>query len=413
MKRGINGAIAIYILTFLKVCSSYHKSFGNEFNWAAVKADGLESLLRNLCVSESNCQPQDASSRSAIWHESDPCCQPCVCTEFCATGNCCPGTTRHPVLQAECRNQERLFWKSSEGGVNATFYPYDHEFQYLYMVDYCTQPVEPHITQGCLEPQTISDHWIVAARNGSVLFRNENCALCNGLTDYVFWDIEMYVDSQVDISGNNMFLISDDGWLDIAQVLSVPPVHMINAMRAHICDYFYIERGVCYSELFWENKNPDIAKVLQRGCIDHEFGSRMYFTRYMMYANPSCVFCWSFSVPPGNDTSHLCSPTLPSMDYYEDHLNASFSVSVKVEGEKKDYMKIIQDVVKTADRDCAVDKVRESVTVSNTRYHVLMYNICYISSTKIVQIMPRDSNLLQFNNSVLLQKHVTGSEKRS
>ena len=160
--------------------------------WVVTNGQSVQGTGKNSTVGVNpNCRFTCTPGRSPIevLDGNQPCCQPCLCSEWCVTRNCCPGVSRHPTVRARCRSQNAMF---NDGRID-NYIQMETEFEYIFVVENCPpQNKDTWFAKRCMEPSNLEDYIIVSNLNGSMLFKNNMCAKCNGIVATVPWNLAFF-----------------------------------------------------------------------------------------------------------------------------------------------------------------------------------------------------------------------------
>ena len=233
------------------------------------------------------CPFNKCPSGSTQLYSTSDCCQPCMCEGSCVADNCCPGVQRHPTVKAYCRSQHEMY---NVGRVQADIL-LQNDYEWLYVVDHCRNDI-PQLAQHqarCEKPSKLEDYVIVMNSNGSALFKNDQCAKCNGVLETVKWSLAYY--DTVNVNQRNISVLNNtfhrENYIAFS---SFPPLKANEKlMRIHLCSSNDMIDTCSLKPPLNSTDEGRHAKTMCESTHQSEFG--LYFSEGMIFKNIYCALC--------------------------------------------------------------------------------------------------------------------------
>ena len=206
------------------------------------------------------------------------CCQPCVCSNDCVGGNCCPGSRSSLSMHAVCRDQDAMF--NGYRGLPPVFIAYGSYNDY-YVVDSCPAGSVSEIRQACESPEELEDYVMVSSIDYTVVFKNSKCAKCNNVFDFITWQLMIFKHDMEYEDYNNDVILRN--WSQSSYVFSQPPVIHAKQLAAHEC---FFDTSYNYN---CDNKVE--ADTMHDQCNARP--SPLYTHRGVKFPNVYCFVCAS------------------------------------------------------------------------------------------------------------------------
>lgn len=231
------------------------------------------------------CPFNTCPSGSTQLYSTRQCCQPCWCEGSCVADNCCPGVQRHPTVKANCRSQHEMY---NLGRVQ-TDSIIENDYEWLYVVDNCRNDI-PQLGQHqarCAKPSELEDYVIVMNLNGSALFKNDQCAKCNGVFQTVKWSLAYY--DTVNVSHGSISVLKDS--FQYTAFSSFPPPNKsILLLKEYLCSSNDIIDTCILEPSLNNTQEGQHAKYMCEMTNRSEFG--LYFSKGMIFKNIFCAYCF-------------------------------------------------------------------------------------------------------------------------
>jgi len=295
------------------------------------------------------CPFNTCSSGSTQLYSTRQCCQPCWCEGSCVADNCCPGVQRHPTVKANCRSQHEMY---NLGRVQ-TDSIIENDYEWLYVVDNCRNDI-PQLGQHqarCAKPSELEDYVIVMNLNGSALFKNDQCAKCNGVFQTVKWSLAYY--DTVNLNQRNISILKDTYQMknSIAFSSFPPPKTNETLMKEYVCSSNDIIDTCILEPSLNNTQEGQYAKNMCETTYRSEFG--LYFSGGMIFKNIFCAFC-AFE-------SYKCSVIGKNIDA-NDLISVQFYVILDVT-QLTNVWADSEDIL-TPDQRCKDSKLFDPITVN-------------------------------------------------
>jgi len=206
------------------------------------------------------------------------CCQPCVCSNDCVSGNCCPESRLSLRMRAVCRDQDAMF--NGYRGLKPVFIPIGSYDNY-YVVDTCPTGSGSDFRQACNSQEELEDYVMVSSIDHSVVFKNSKCAKCNNVFDYIIWKMIIFNDMFLDYQDYNNNIILRNWNQSSYYIFSQPP--LIHAKQ--------LSASECFFDTDLDFTCADSGAALQDQCDTRSFP--LYTHRGVKYPNVYCYICRS------------------------------------------------------------------------------------------------------------------------
>ena len=227
----------------------------------------VEELASKLCPFTNFCFKKAVQEFHDETGEFIPCCGPCLCGEDCRRyGNCCPddpteshhtNSTNYHQLSCATTLVKPLLQPTVIG------YPTHYTTDYNIVVS-CENSDNVDMNDhriGCeTEDKHSLDQYIwVSDRVSGKIYKNWHCAVCAGVQNYVFWNIQtncLEIFAQY-LETVNAILVSD-----LCDIILRPPIRLTNLVRLYRCPK--TAASYCTSEK--ARKLGDYGTVIEEAC---------------------------------------------------------------------------------------------------------------------------------------------------
>ena len=296
----------------------------------------VETLGSQLCPYSNYCHTSAASDIRNQTHV--PCCLPCSCDDDCwIEDNCCPDkvSEEHEKPALKCKLS---MTKISSLHTNDQYR--NDLFKRFRVVDYCPGPdTESDLVQKCSgenAPDLESYRWVSDETTGFI-YQNRFCAKCNGVSDYVQWEI--IVTHCKDIF-ENPSQFNDVIMLDTCSIVNAVPDKLKDTTDRFRC--YLPQYSTCNMTGQWEVYDSQIDTA----CSVYTAYFFLVRVKLVIYKNAFCYACNTGSIESINTICPI--EAINEMDRVN-----YLALTVLIDGAVLEAYKTPE----TVDRKCETDEV--------------------------------------------------------
>ncbi|KAL4231084.1 hypothetical protein ACF0H5_008667 [Mactra antiquata] len=115
-----------------------------------------------------------------------PCCQKCSCGEDCQLfGNCCPDKDLKPEVQVKYPCVSVDLYYNQPRGIRV----FTYTDLFYHVIDDCPSIFLSNEYPRCSDPLDLEDYVFVSDRHTGRVYKNKDCAKCNGVKQYKEWQM--------------------------------------------------------------------------------------------------------------------------------------------------------------------------------------------------------------------------------
>ncbi|KAL4224892.1 hypothetical protein ACF0H5_015588 [Mactra antiquata] len=235
-----------------------------------------------------------------------PCCQKCSCEPDCQLfGNCCPDKELTPDVQVRypCVAIDEYYNKRRSINV---FTPTN---VFYHVIDDCPTIIRSIEYPKCSDPYDLEDYVFVSDRLTGRVYKNKDCAKCNGVEQYAEWD--MMTDCPTESEG----LTREEWFSYVLKSCAMTPILSDTSVNQAFRCYPVIDQAIkCNSSGTWKDIDLEIQEACEsenprtNAIYYHEYTT--LFLRRDTYQNAFCKLCNPLNV---REWSDLCVNVLSSI----------------------------------------------------------------------------------------------------
>lgn len=156
------------------------------------------------------------------------------------------------------------------------------------IVDDCPNSSLDRQYRRCNHPLDIEDFVAVSSKTNDRLYKNKHCALCNGVKEFIYWDLVTDCD-QIRLSDFSSFEERDKYLLQHCAIAPFPPFE--SASRQYRCYKLSLSVAKCNITGVWDNED-----ILLKNACESKMASKntLFFQRhnhYWLFQNVYCYIC--------------------------------------------------------------------------------------------------------------------------
>ncbi|KAL4224919.1 hypothetical protein ACF0H5_015615 [Mactra antiquata] len=283
--------------------------------------DGKLPDLATLCPYNDFCTTKATKTLSPSKTGLMPCCQRCSCEPDCELfGNCCPDKELTPEIQVKypCVSLDEYYNAPRAVKIRVATNVFYH------IIDDCPSVVHSIQYPRCSVPRELEDYVFVSDVQTGRVYKNTDCAKCNGVKQYAEWQMA------TDCRTQSETLSREEWYSHILTSCVMTPVLLDSTISQDFRCYpkeRYVEK--CNSTGTWKNLDSEIQDACE---LENSKTNDMYYhapiqglVHTFAYQTAFCKLCNPLEVIEWSD---LCVNILSPLYDYKSMSFMAFSVII-------------------------------------------------------------------------------------